>query len=71
MNWIAVIVASFVLLSSSAAAQEYSEYISKEDGFRVTFPGQPTISTTTYKSEYGADLPARVYTVAARNGKSR
>ena len=63
MNWIAVIVASFVLLSSSAAAQEYSEYISKEDGFRVTFPGQPTISTTTYKSEYGADLPARVYSV--------
>ncbi len=63
MRLIAVVVTSIVLLSSSAFAQDWNEYISKEDGFRVGFPGQPTIANTTYKSEYGADLPARVYSV--------
>ncbi len=41
----------------------WTEYISKEDGFRVNFPVPPKIETTTFKSEYGIDLPARVYTV--------
>lgn len=50
-------------LSGSAFAQEWTEYINKEDGFRVDFPGPPTVTQTTFKSEYGADLPARVYTV--------
>ena len=59
----ALISASIVLLSSSAFAQDWTEYINKEDGFRVDFPGQPTVTTTTFKSEYGADLPARVYSV--------
>ena len=59
----ALICASLVLLSSSAFAQDWTEYINKEDGFRVDFPGQPTVTTTTFKSEYGADLPARVYSV--------
>jgi hypothetical protein len=62
MRLITVFVA-FLILASSASAQEYSEYINREDGFRVTFPGQPTITSTTFKSEYGADLPARVYSV--------
>lgn len=53
-----------VLLSAAPAfAQEWTEYISKEDGFRVNFPVPPTIQTTTFKSEYGIDLPAKVYTV--------
>ena len=28
-------------LSESALAQEWVEYINREDGFRVDFPGQP------------------------------
>ena len=64
MHLMTVVFASLVLLSSSAFAQDWNEYISKEDGFRVGFPGQPTVTNTTYTSEYGADLPARVYSVA-------
>lgn len=56
-------VAVLLVLSSTASAQDWSEYISRDDGFRVGFPGQPTITETTFKSEYGSDLPARVYTV--------
>ena len=46
----ALISVSILLLSSSAFAQDWTEYINKEDGFRVDFPGQPTITTTTFKS---------------------
>jgi hypothetical protein len=61
---VAILVLGSVLsLSASAFAQDWTEYINKEDGFRVDFPANPTITTTTFKSEYGADLPARVYTV--------
>jgi hypothetical protein len=61
---VALILAVFaVSLGDVAFAQEWTEFISREDGFRVDFPEQPKITQTTYKSEYGADLPARVYTV--------
>jgi hypothetical protein len=58
-----------VALSGSAAAQEWIEYASTVDRFTINFPGQPTIEDTTYTSEYGAVLPARVYRAAS--GPSR
>ena len=50
-------------LAGPAFSQEWTEFISKEDGFRVTAPSPPTMTTTTYMSQYGASLPARIYTV--------
>jgi hypothetical protein len=32
-----------------------------EDGFEVNFPGKPQVENTTYTSQYGYTLPARVY----------
>ncbi len=55
-----VVFASVLFLSGSAFAQDWGEYINKEEGFRVDCPGPPTVTETTFKSEYGADLPARV-----------
>jgi hypothetical protein len=52
-----------VAAATPVSAQEWEEYISRTDGFRVNFPGQPKVADTTYKSEYGADLPARIYSV--------
>src|SRR5688572_31819196 len=49
-------------------AQEWVEFISRDDGFRVNFPGTPAMTTTTFTSEYGAVLPARVYSVT-RGGR--
>lgn len=63
MRAIALAVAFVLLLSSSARAQDWTEYVNREDGFRVDFPGQPTMTETTIRSEYGSDLPARVHTV--------
>jgi hypothetical protein len=49
-------------IAASASAQEWDQYVSTQDGFKVDFPGQPKVAETTWKSEYGYMLPARVYT---------
>src|SRR5204863_8648625 len=53
-------------ISGPLFAQEWMEFASREDRFTCLFPEQPKVSATTYKSEYGADLPARVYSVTWR-----
>ena len=58
-----------VTLSGSVLAQEWVEFTSKEDRFTGNFPSRPEVKQTTYQSQYGASLPARVYT--AVQGPSR
>lgn len=70
MRLSSVVTAAVVLsLSSPALAQEWTEFVSKEDRFATNFPGPPRITETTFKSQFGADLPARVY--SATLGSSR
>jgi hypothetical protein len=59
-----LLVAAVLAALTPAWAQEWGDFVSRDDGFRVNFPGEPAVSTTTYTSEYGAPLPARVYQVA-------
>jgi hypothetical protein len=61
MRVIAVALAVCLALAAPAAAQEWTEFVSREDRFTANFPGTPTITETTYKSQFGADLPARIY----------
>jgi hypothetical protein len=56
-------------ISGPLFAQEWMEFASREDRFTCLFPDQPKITETTYRSEYGADLPSRVYSVT--QGQSR
>ena len=66
----AVVAAAVVLaMSAPAFGQQWTEFVSTEDRFTTNFPGQPQITTTTYRSQFGADLPARVY--SASLGSSR
>jgi hypothetical protein len=65
-----VIAAAFVVVfSASASAQEWIEFASQEDRFTCNFPGQPKVTETTYRSQFGADLPARVYSAEAGPGR--
>ena len=66
-----VFVATVSILSASGPVfgQDWIEYANRDDRFTCNFPGQPTVSETTWVSEYGADLPARVY--EAELGASR
>jgi len=65
------VVAGVVVLvaSGTAVAQEWVAFVSKDDRFTANFPGSPQVTETTYKSQFGADLPARVYSAAV--GMSR
>jgi hypothetical protein len=67
---IALTTAAFVLaVTGTSFAQAYSQYVSQQDGFGVSFPGEPTVQNTTWTSEHGVPLPARVYTVENKRGK--
>jgi hypothetical protein len=61
------IITAAVLLAVSVPAfgQEYVEYVSRDDRFTITFPAQPKVMPITFKSQYGYDLPARVYSADA------
>lgn len=65
----AVVVTITLSLPAAAFSQEWVEYKSLEDRFSANFPGQPTVTQTTYASQYGAELPARIY--SATLGSSR
>ena len=58
-----------VSLSGPTFAQEWVEFSSREDRFTCNFPIQPKVTETSFKSQFGADLPARVY--SADSGRSR
>ncbi len=63
MHRTARVAAFLVLVSVPASAQEWSEYANTRDGFKALFPGQPTVTETTSKSQAGFVLPERVYAV--------
>lgn len=69
MRATALVLGLLLSMSGRATAQEWEQYVSTGDGFKLDFPGQPTVTQTTWKSEYDYMLPARVYTV--ERGKER
>jgi hypothetical protein len=56
-------------LSGTSFAQEWTEFASPEEHFTITFPGQPKVTETTWISQFGTILPARVY--SGPEGSSR
>src|SRR5688572_23493572 len=65
----AVLLVAVVMAARVAFAQEWTEFVSASDGFRVNFPGQPNVQDTTYRSEFGYPLPARIF--RAERGRER
>ena len=52
-----------LMISTTAVAQEWIDYTSREDRFSVNFPSAPTIREFTYTSWREVKLPARIYAV--------
>ena len=63
MRTFAVVVVSVLALSATTAGQEFAEYVNTRDGFKIDFPGQPSVSDITWKSQQNYLLPGRVYSV--------
>jgi hypothetical protein len=66
---IALMLSLFLAGASFAQEQEWVEYASQSDYFTINFPTEPKIETITYKTEYGLNLPGRVY--KSQEGQSR
>ena len=68
MRWIplAVVILS---LPAPAFAQDCARFVNTDDGFSANFPGQPKVDVTTYPTEYGQTLPARIYRAADSLGR--
>jgi hypothetical protein len=62
-------VALVVLSASTAFAQGWREYISRDEFFLVSIPSDPQITTTTYLAASGAMLPAKQF--VATEGQRR
>jgi hypothetical protein len=69
MRLTAFVFMSVLLMTGIAFPQEWDVYVSKEDGFKVDFPGQPQITDTSWMSEYGYILPGRVHSAAMGGGR--
>jgi len=63
MRRVLVISIASVCLAGLAFAQgtTWTEFVSKQDFFSISFPGQPTVQAITYPTEYRITLPGRVY----------
>src|SRR4026208_2074806 len=67
-----LLIATVLLVALSApvfAQDEYTEFVSKEDFFTITFPGKPVVTDGTWLSEYFVNLPSKVYTISGVSGK--
>ena len=58
MRLMALIPAAVVLFGGApAVAQEWTPFVSIEDGFSAVYPGPPKVETITYPTEYRMTLP--------------
>src|SRR5215475_3888573 len=69
MRRILVSIGLVLVTSASLFAQEWIEFVSREDRFTCNFPTQPKMTQITYRSLHEADLPARIY--SATQGQSK
>lgn len=65
-----LLMSAALILSASwpASAQDWTEYVSREDFFSVSFPGEPMVEDITYAGEYRISLPGRVHSLENRRG---
>ena len=55
--------------AADAGGGEWVEVASQEERFMTVFPAQPAITETMWPSQFGAVLPARVYSVTERQSR--
>ena len=63
MRTAALVLIFLVSVSTPAIAQEWTEFVDRDNGFKLDFPGTPKITDTTWLSQMKYTLPARVYGV--------
>ena len=57
-----IVLGTTLLIAPPSFARQFALWESRQDLFGANFPGTPTMTSITWETEYGAKLPARVYT---------
>jgi hypothetical protein len=58
-----------VLLSAPALAQDWTPFVSRDEGFSANYPGAPNVEAITYTTEYNQTLPGRVFRATDAMGR--
>jgi hypothetical protein len=70
MRFALIASALVLIISAPAFAQDdYTEFVSKEDFFTISFPGKPVLTDGTWLTEYFVNLPSKVYAINGVTGK--
>jgi hypothetical protein len=59
-----VLAVMVMVVPGRASAQDWDLFVSKDDGFKLDFPGTPSITEAPWKSEQGYTLPSKTYSVS-------
>ncbi len=68
MRATATVFALLLSMPGLAAAQDWEEYVSRQDGFSINFPGQPKIAETTWTVSVELHAPGTCLQRRARPG---
>lgn len=68
INLKGVVGALFLLLSTSQViAQDWHSYFDQDERFVINMPGEPEITEFYYPTEWGGNLPAKLYSINTGN----
>src|SRR5437868_15426426 len=68
---LAMIALPALLLSASAFAESWQEYIYADYAFAISFPQNPKIEAGRFELPGGASVPARIYSLSVPDGNYR
>ena len=66
---LAPLILGWLVASAPLFAQDWQTTTVTEDGFRANFPGEPTVESIAYETEFRLSLPGHVYRAADALGK--
>jgi hypothetical protein len=69
MRAIAIVFVLLLSIPGAAEGQDWEEFTSTPDGFRINFPGKPRVADASWTSQMNYTLPMRVY--SAEKGRER
>ena len=64
----AAVAAALYVFAGTSAAQDWIEYINREDRFMINFPGEPEVSDTTHISAFEVEYPGKIFSVESARG---
>src|ERR1700733_8794312 len=64
-----LLIAFLLIAAAPVAAQDWTPYQNNEEGFKLDFPGTPKVTDTTWITETGYTLPARVFSPEMGGGR--